>query len=198
MSESNGTNGSGELHDLFRMFVYVLRCPKTKAIRYVGVTKNPKNRLEGHLRERRRKNPKVRWVQKLLRAGLEPIMEIVEETLTWEEAEIRWIANLRSGGCDLLNVSPGGRNVPREKNYKPDGKRRYKNVHRALLRLGQNLHWIQFGKYSSKTPETIARIREKTRIAKLSIRRVVAISHESAKDLDKRLGRYFRQKKCLS
>lgn len=89
--------------------IYILSDPRTGIARYVGKTVNPKARLKSHIREPRRSH-KNYWVKSLLRAGFEPVMEIIEEVTEaqWEEAERFYCAFFRSVGGALLNQDIGG------------------------------------------------------------------------------------------
>ena len=60
-------------------YVYVLKDPRTDAIRYVGKSKNPRQRLGMHLRvgQTRAWNPYEFWIRALKSLGLKPVMEAV-------------------------------------------------------------------------------------------------------------------------
>lgn len=58
-------------------YVYLLKCPLTNEVKYVGVSMNPKVRFRAHLNEFGNK-AKREWVQSLKSEGILPIMEIVD------------------------------------------------------------------------------------------------------------------------
>jgi len=98
--------------------IYILRCPISSEIRYVGQTRTSiTKRLGGHIYEatNRRKNKlnhKDNWILKLLKMGHRPIIEILESHKDVElnyilEREKYWIKNLKSR-CRLLNSTDGG------------------------------------------------------------------------------------------
>ena len=98
--------------------IYILRCPISSEIRYVGQTRTSiTKRLGGHIYEatNRRKNKlnhKDNWILKLLKMGHRPIIEILESHKDVElnyilEREKYWIKNLKSQ-CRLLNSTDGG------------------------------------------------------------------------------------------
>jgi hypothetical protein len=94
--------------------VYVLKCPKTKEIRYCGQTiKTLKYRLNEHVQDSKRYNfPTAQWIKSLLEEGLKPDIELLEEIDLPEERiyerEIYHIAEL-SKTCNLTNVAKGGK-----------------------------------------------------------------------------------------
>lgn len=125
--------------------VYVLK-DETGAIRYVGVSKNPKRRLGYHMREWRAtaagKTHRHAWMASMLARGVKPTLEVVEWTPDWDEAERRWIAKCRADGCNLVNGNDGGRTMrqaqARSESY-PAVKRMYRYFEgnlRCLKRLG--------------------------------------------------------------
>lgn len=94
-------------------FIYVLKCPSSGEIRYVGKTDNPKRRLNRHIRDSARGSSdyRSRWIRTLLASGSKPIMEIVrtlEPHEDWQEAEIAEIKIHRERGCRLTNCTDGG------------------------------------------------------------------------------------------
>ncbi|WP_395762368.1 GIY-YIG nuclease family protein [Elizabethkingia anophelis] len=58
-------------------YVYLLKCPLTNVVKYVGVSMNPKVRYRAHLNGFDNK-AKCEWIQSLKSEGLLPVMEIVE------------------------------------------------------------------------------------------------------------------------
>jgi hypothetical protein len=87
-------------------YLYVLRDPRTDAIRYVGITNSPIARYLRHLgaRDRTRKD---RWIKRLKRAGLIPKMEIVdvvEDRGRAELIEAKLIVAMLGQGYRLTNV----------------------------------------------------------------------------------------------
>lgn len=101
-------------------FIYALVSPNSGAVRYVGFSRKPKERLRRHIAKGREESPRYpvhRWVAALIARGQVPIMQILEQgagTSDWKEAERRLIAAHASS--KLLNVSPGGQEavVPKE------------------------------------------------------------------------------------
>ncbi len=60
-------------------YFYVLLCPETQAVKYVGRTVNPAQRIRQHISEAKakNKNKRERWIVSLLRKNLKPEMKIV-------------------------------------------------------------------------------------------------------------------------
>lgn len=90
--------------------IYYLHDPCTEAIRYVGYTTEPGNRLIAHCSDKTNSH-KANWVRKLMKAGLIPKLKVKVWVNTVDEAkrlEIALIILLRQRGCDLTNNTIGG------------------------------------------------------------------------------------------
>lgn len=93
------------------VFIYSLRNPETDEVRYIGKTNNLKTRLRSHQKAASFGTlPVNRWVKKLQSVGMEPVLRIEKEVpeSSWEDAEVELIAQHRSAGTRLLNVTNGG------------------------------------------------------------------------------------------
>lgn len=95
-------------------FIYALKDPETRKIRYIGVTTDPRKRLQKHLADPCRCH-RVHWIQSLKNRGLVPEMEILVQVpkSEWAEWEVKFIRTARQMGLNLVNGSdggPGGRN----------------------------------------------------------------------------------------
>lgn len=89
--------------------IYALRDPITKDIRYIGKANSASKRLASHIRDSSaRDTPVYRWIRKLAKQGLIPVIDVLEVAEDWIEAERRLIAVSRAQGCRLLNVAAGG------------------------------------------------------------------------------------------
>ena len=94
--------------------IYVLRCPIAKAVRYVGKTKYPEKRLQGHLiaaRGRHVSHHCANWIRSLLAQDLAPsfeVIHVVQADESWQEVEARFIAQYRAEGHPLTNGTAGG------------------------------------------------------------------------------------------
>lgn len=126
-------------------FVYVLK-DIDGGVRYVGVTKSPKKRLAQHLREYKGKcTYRANWIKSVVDSGSKPVMEIVEETSDWDEAERRWVAKCRAQGCVLVNGNDGGRTMHQARSKSeshPNIKRCYRVMEsniRSLSNTGRNV-----------------------------------------------------------
>lgn len=96
--------------------IYGLMDPTIRIIRYVGKTViGLEERLKGHIRhvekdQSRKWSHAQWWIRSLLTKGLRPeiiLLEMVPNAV-WEEAERKWIKNLREAGCNLTNKTDGG------------------------------------------------------------------------------------------
>lgn len=101
----------GEIFICMRtIYIYSLKDPETNEIRYIGKTTNIKTRLKAHItRSKHNTYHSARWVQSVIKRGLKPIIELVEECTedNWVEREKHWIAYYRER-FDLTNVLDGG------------------------------------------------------------------------------------------
>lgn len=92
--------------------LYVLACPKTERIFYVGITCKPlQRRLSQHIGQRGVNWRKDKVLKSLASEGLRPEIVCVaeyEDRKEAAEAEIAYISWLRNEGCNLTNMSNGG------------------------------------------------------------------------------------------
>lgn len=92
-------------------YIYILKCPKTNEIKYVGKSNNPTARYRNHLREECSASiHKINWVKKLAKENLIPILEIIEEVQIseWKEKERFYIDKFLKEGNKLTNICSGG------------------------------------------------------------------------------------------
>lgn len=90
--------------------VYVLIDPRDGMSRYVGISKDPRSRLDQHMKEV--ENEKRAWLAELKRMGLSPELEVLETVVEHEgdvdavaEARERyWISSLLRSGAPLTNI----------------------------------------------------------------------------------------------
>lgn len=96
-----------------KTFIYELIDPKTGETRYIGKANNPKDRLkEGHLGvlELKSRTYKSNWIKSLLKEGLKPILNIIDEVPLeeWQFWERHYISLYRSWNIKLTNCTDGG------------------------------------------------------------------------------------------
>lgn len=91
--------------------VYTLREPDSELIRYVGITKGTlKDRIRRHLNDKR-VNHRTCWFKKLKNLNQVPIIEMINDNLSEEEAlyeEKQYIKLFKSCGANLVNGNDGG------------------------------------------------------------------------------------------
>jgi predicted GIY-YIG superfamily endonuclease len=92
-------------------YLYTLKDPVTSAVRWVGITTNPKNRLDAHIYIRKKvaNEPKIIWIESLLSRGLKPTLEVISQFNTKSEAiqaEAALTQSLRATE-NLLNKNTG-------------------------------------------------------------------------------------------
>lgn len=89
--------------------IYGLTDPATGELRYIGKANDAAKRLEGHMRETRRRTPLYDWLRKLSTQGTLPGLIILHECDgDWREDERSLIAEARRRGDRILNVADGG------------------------------------------------------------------------------------------
>jgi len=93
--------------------IYALVCPDTKEVRYIGKSKNIKNRFKSHRGTVRTKgHPVTMWVAKIRDEGKRPFIKILKETESKgdkiNKLEIMFISYFREKGSKLLNIHGGG------------------------------------------------------------------------------------------
>jgi len=97
-------------------YIYTLSDPRTDIFYYVGKTITPENRLKGHIKDaktKRRNNLSCNWVKSLLKEGVEPKMDIIDEVYgEWEWLERYWISQFKTWGFELKNMTNGGDSNP--------------------------------------------------------------------------------------
>jgi group I intron endonuclease len=94
------------------VYIYGLWDPRDSRLRYIGKTVNLKTRLYRHLidYDRGKITHCSTWVKGIVNDGLQPVMEVLEETTEdkWQAIERVWIAKAKAEGEDLTNMSLGG------------------------------------------------------------------------------------------
>ena len=93
--------------------IYTLVDPRAPhQVRYVGQTRQPaRTRWYAHVNQAPKKSSwSSRWILKLLRSGVEPLMSTIVEVETdrLSDVERAWIAHYRSTGHRLTNITDGG------------------------------------------------------------------------------------------
>lgn len=93
-----------------KVYIYSLTDPITNKIRYIGKTVNPNQRYSGHLsNSKQRKTYTNCWIYSLIKKGLKPIMNIIEECddSNWIEREQYHISIHEN----LTNLTLGGEGI---------------------------------------------------------------------------------------
>lgn len=92
-----------------KVYIYTLSDPISEEVRYLGKTNNIKRRYTGHLNSKN-KNKVTSWTKSLLKKGLKPNIEILDEVPNenWKFWEKWWISILRSWNVNLTNLTSGG------------------------------------------------------------------------------------------
>ena len=99
-------------------FIYCLKDPRDLSVKYVGKSNNPKKRLREHIYESKNKKTKrERWISKLIKLNLLPILEVLKEidkgdSIIWEPF---YIKKFKQEGFDLVNYDELGMGTPGDK-----------------------------------------------------------------------------------
>lgn len=91
-------------------FIYGLIDPRTDELRWVGKSDDPQRRMLQHMARHTGTAPRIAWFRELRDRGIDPRVVILEEVATsdWQDAERRWIDDMRDDGHQLLNAIAGG------------------------------------------------------------------------------------------
>lgn len=91
--------------------MYSLREPDSELVRYIGITKEKEDRrLKRHLYDKR-VNRRTCWIKKLKLKNQIPVIEVIHDNLTEDEAlfyEKQFIKLFKSMGANLVNGNYGG------------------------------------------------------------------------------------------
>lgn len=89
--------------------IYTLSDPLTGLVRYVGKTRDPKQRMRNHF-SKRENTHKGNWIEALRRQGLSPEVTFIDEVPTeeWSFWEQHWIQTFLGWGFPLTNMNAGG------------------------------------------------------------------------------------------
>lgn len=145
-------------------YIYALTDPFTSEIRYVGKSIAPRKRLRGHIiaaRNHAYDHHTSRWIRKLLEAGAEPIMKILEAVPPeddWRESERAWVKAFEESGARLTNSTAGGEGLdyrnPEDKARYIENLRRSMEAYRATPEGKEQMRRMIAG---SQTPESRAK-----------------------------------------
>lgn len=173
-----------------RYLVYALHDPRDWSVRYIGKSTSSLQRPRAHVtRSAFERTHKARWIQSILREGLEPgvsILQRCERAADLSEAERHWIAHYRSNGTRLTNATDGGNGclgrvsspeTRAKKRAKMLGFRHSDETKRriSLSKAGRQLSEEHKAKLSAAftgrkmSPEAIAKSAEKRRGRKMSV-----------------------------
>lgn len=99
--------------------IYYLKCPFTEIVKYVGVSNNPNKRFIAHCSNLNEVTKKTEWLKFLKSKNKKPILEIVQECKSKEEASIAEVYHISLFGIkNLYNSQIGGYYVkPKNKTY---------------------------------------------------------------------------------
>jgi hypothetical protein len=105
--------------------IYALTDPDTGEVRYVGKAKNAQRRYAEHLADYG-VSLKAEWIGSLSEQQRVPVLKILEEHLTADEAKARelwWIEHYRTQETPLVNCLDRSKNAFRLRNHAQDRKK---------------------------------------------------------------------------
>ena len=91
------------------VYIYIILNPITNEVRYVGKTTNIKRRFYQHLHTKLNSYCS-KWIFSLLKQNIIPEFSIIDEVTedNWQFWETYWIAQFKSWGFNLTNLTSGG------------------------------------------------------------------------------------------
>ena len=97
--------------------IYTLKCPISKEVVYVGMTKDVIKRYQQHTRKKTDNPLRDEWMRELKNKSLKPLLEVLESGLNVYEAEQREIFYIKEYNT-VFNISRGGLTPPARKGKK--------------------------------------------------------------------------------
>jgi len=91
-------------------YIYILICPITNQLKYVGKSNCVIKRLKDHMWDFRGVPvDRMLWIDELKRKKLKPILEVIDEVeiSNWQYWEKFWIDYFKSIGANLFNQRSG-------------------------------------------------------------------------------------------
>lgn len=165
--------------------VYGLRSSADRQIRYVGQTvRRPEARLSNHISRAScgARGHRHAWIRQVLRDGFAVEIVTLQSDARWNIDEPRWIERLRSEGCDLVNVAPGGDSGALGMKRSEDQKATLRTLaqklwqseeYRAKVAAGHQRHWTperraeQSRRAATQTPSQSQREAASARLTRL-------------------------------
>lgn len=120
-----------------KYLIYGLFDPENEELRYIGLTTESLDiRLSNHIAKSKlsRFSHKNNWIKLLLKCGLKPRIQKIQELYNIEDlkgAEIYWIKYFREKGCKLTNIGDGGEAAYGRK-HTPEAKYKMKLAHKGI------------------------------------------------------------------
>ena len=145
-------------------YIYILTCPITNLVRYIGQTINPERRYAQHcyLNNKNGKFHHLNWLKFLKNKNLKPIMTVIDETEinNLNFLEIFYIDLFKSWGFDLTNTS----------------RKEYFRVHRQHFSSGKLIYCYT----NDYTLQVFKNARECEKILKIGYKRISKYCKENA------------------
>ena len=150
--------------------VYLLKCPIHKTVKYVGITKNLKDRFRRHVQNKEKNEGKKEWIKWLKSFGLIPELEVEfydVPRFVAEKAE----EDLIKEYPNLFNIDKGGLNPPSRLGVKMTDSEKKQRVLTSSLRK----EVIQMNK-NNETMNVFIGVREASRITGIDHRSIAQVA----------------------
>ena len=139
------------------IYIYALRHPITKEVRYVGQTANLEQRLYAHCHTVVTDTYKHRWIRLLRRQQLFPemvVLEAVSDGVRWEDREIYWISEMKKQFPNLTNTALGGQSCMRGRQHSLEAKLKIQRALKGRPLTPENLKNLRIAKKRPVSEET--------------------------------------------
>lgn len=133
--------------------IYVLKCPTSGEVRYVGKTRNAHCRRWQHQSASNNlSNRRIHvWVRSLLASQTKPEFVVIEETDELDAREQHWVAHYLAMGVNLLNMNEGGTSIEHMHAARRSPRRiGQTRLHKLKKNLARETHFLRrYGKHET-------------------------------------------------
>lgn len=171
-----------------KSFIYILIDPRNQQVRYVGKSDNGEERYPKSWKLSKKEGRHKRyWVESLLKLGLEPLLEVIDEVniFEWEFWERHYISLYKSWGFDLTNLTIGGDGISKGHKMPPRSSEHMERIKASKIKNGT---WRKSHSLETKKKITNSRLgilpSEETKLKRKTT--ILSWSLEKQQDYNKR------------